>query len=116
MVKNAFTRAQNHTSRTTSIADAVNVPAQEPQERTPIRQEPARPAFQGRDVSRDMGRLRRSTVQFDEGTYLALKMAAAEHHAPMWAVMNEAIHAALLENRSFDWEHVHEIAARQADR
>ena len=71
---------------------------------------------QGRDASRDMGRLRRSTVQFDEGTYLALKMAAAEHHAPMWAVMNEAIHAALLENRPFDWEHVHEIAARQADR
>lgn len=116
MVKNAFTRAQNHTSHNTSIADAVNVPAQEPERRIPMEREPAQPAIQVRDISRDMGRLRRSTVQFDEGTYLALKMAAAEHHAPMWAVMNEAIHAALLENRAFDWEHVHEIAARQADR
>lgn len=120
MVKNAFTRAQGHTSRNTSIADAVNIPVEGPAAQAPAmegREEPAPSAAvparrRRRDNMRggqDRNKLRRTTIQLDEDTYLRAKMLSAQLNAPLWAVLSEAVRAALLEQRKFDVERMEEL-------
>lgn len=112
MVRNAFTRAQNHTSRAMSIADAVNVPAHEPE--PAVRQEPHyRPDAHtpASAETQPAQKLRRTSIQLDDAAYVALKTAAAEHQVPLWAIVNEAIHASLMEDRRFDWGKAGDVAA-----
>lgn len=120
MVKNAFTRAQGHASRNTSIADAVNIPVEEPATQAmpaEERDEPAArtvvpPRRRRRDDTRkgrDRNKLRRTSIQLDAETYLQAKMVSAELNAPLWAVLSEAVRAALLEQRKFDVEKMEEL-------
>lgn len=127
MVKNAFTRAQNRTGHM-SIADAVNVPQQTPEQDAAAQtraSEPERPApvetvaqstVEDKRPARDSHKLRRSTVQFDEESYYALKMASVEYNAPIWAITSEAVRAAVVEHRPFDWDKVYELVRAQSGR